>query len=71
MKRKRNPDLCYCIPSPGTKERLGHVHGARLSKEEWAKGILAIAALAGSNTDILPWLDKLPVAVRDAKRIVK
>lgn len=38
--RERNDNLCYCKPG-----FTGHVHAARITPEEWAQGVLAIAEL--------------------------
>ena len=61
-------DLCYCIPSPGTENRLGHVHAAKITPEEWAKGIMAIAAL--SNGSRMNHLAGLPKAIKQAQKIL-
>ena len=67
--RKTNGEVCYCTPSPGTKTRLGHVHAAKLTFEEWARGILVMEALAGNS--MVPWLTNLPRAAKQARTILK
>lgn len=57
-------DLCYCKPG-----FTGHVHAARLSAEEWARGILAMADLARDSQ--VPWLAGLPKAERQARKILQ
>ncbi len=63
--------MCYCEKGvvPGSSTRLGHVHAASLSPVEWAKGVLAIEALAGDSR--APWLADLPKAARKARAIMR
>jgi hypothetical protein len=68
MSAHTSDNLCYCTPSPGTESRLGHIHGAKLTAEQWATGIMAIATLAGSSR--MPHLSGLPKAVKKAQRIL-
>lgn len=56
---QRTPGLCYCNPN-GT----GHVHGAPVDPETWARGVLAIDAMAGQY----PWAPRLSRRNRAAAR---
>lgn len=69
--RKTDGSLCYCADGavPGSKTRLGHVHGKPLSAREWAKGIKAIAELSRGSR--VPWLAGIEKAERQADRILK
>lgn len=50
--KERNDDLCYCKPG-----FTGHIHAARITPEEWAKGVLAIDFLGrGSMSTSTPKL---------------
>jgi hypothetical protein len=50
--REQNDDLCYCKPG-----FTGHVHAAKISPEEWARGVLAIDFLGcGSMATSTPKL---------------
>lgn len=52
MSTERHDDLCYCKPG-----FTGHVHAAKLTDEEWAKGVLAIDFLGrGSMATSTPKL---------------
>lgn len=50
--KQQHDDLCYCKPG-----FTGHVHAARISDEDWAKGVLAIDFLGrGSHAISTPKL---------------
>lgn len=63
--RDRDNGLCYCKPG-----FTGHVHGARLTPEEWAKGVLAIDFL-GRNSMALTTPKLTPRNRRAAERITE
>jgi hypothetical protein len=62
--RERIDNLCYCKPG-----FTGHIHAARITPEEWAEGVLAIAELGrGSMATTTPKLS--PKNRRAAEAIV-
>lgn len=63
--------LCHCGGGENYSggARLGHVHAAKISSVEWARGICAMAELAGDSK--VPWLADLPRAVRQARAILR